>query len=248
MNDYFDTRTGGYAANPDGSADDNNGDDIPDYHPNLYPNLLNNGFGVLHNERAVYPPAPLRVSPGNLYGPYAFPHINPGMYSRPDTTTLNTANGNIANNTLGWIHAPDPSGVTRNHSPLETGDSLTIPAAPASAQTWFGFPTLRETMTGFRSAALPGWLDPILAINQSPYNQPPGLQPFAPNALPAATSINFPPPPRVPFRTQDGVRDRQRRLAELRSCAGPICRRWAPPPTTTPTRPIRSRVSSGKTT
>ena len=85
---------------------------------------------------------------------------------------------NAIGTTLGWIHSVDPSGNTYNHAPLDVGDSLDPPDAAhnATTQTWWGFPTWRETMS-------PNWRDPRWPIhvlnfaNTGPNGQPPGLIP-----------------------------------------------------------------------
>jgi hypothetical protein len=81
----------------------------------------------------------------------AFPYVFPGAFSVPDSTS----------STLGWLHGmPALTGGMINHAPLDTGDSLPIPDATQSGQlqTWWGFPTWRET-------ASPNWLAPFKRIN-----------------------------------------------------------------------------------
>ena len=105
----------------------------------------------------------------------AFPFVFPGAYSIPQTLTTAA---------YGWIHSPNPEvnigspsapvGVTYqgnangttlnylqniNHNPLDTGDNLSIPANQSGyLQTWWGFPTWRETLSPF-------WVDPTVQVN-----------------------------------------------------------------------------------
>jgi prepilin-type N-terminal cleavage/methylation domain-containing protein len=208
-NDFFDATAGSgnfgnYA--PDGSADDNNQDDIPDYYPTLYPNITPGTATVtLVNENSGYPSGAGRVTARSGQDPYqvlAFPYIYPTMYSKPDRTSIGTANGTFDNYALGWIHSPDPSGVSFNHAPLPDGDTLTVPSLATQTSTWWGFPTWRETMAGQRGNVL-GWTDPVIRHNVpigGAYTQRPGLQPLLPtNPQPVNSGVNFPPPIRPPF-------------------------------------------------
>ena len=56
-----------------------------------------------------------------------------------------------------------------NHNPLDTGDNLQHPGRAASQylQTWWGFPTWRETLSPF-------WVDPTVQVNMIP-GQPASL-------------------------------------------------------------------------
>ena len=141
----------------------------------------------------------------------AFPFVFPGAYSIPQTLTTAA---------YGWIHSPNPEvnigspsapvGVTYqgnangttlnylqniNHNPLDTGDNLSIPANQIGyVQTWWGFPTWRETLSPF-------WADPTVQVNTGPgtlpgmvfpqpYGQPLGLGYILANStLPAGTPL-----------------------------------------------------------
>ena len=144
-NDYINNGTG--TTVPDGLPDDSNLDGVPDYVPTLYPAAL--GTGLVHEFDASGNPA---VTPRfNSLDTLAFPYIFPGAFSVPDSTS----------STLGWLHGmPVLSGGMINHAPLDSGDSLPIPDATQSGQlqTWWGFPTWRET-------ASPNWLAPFKRIN-----------------------------------------------------------------------------------
>ena len=166
--DYLNNSTG--AAGPDGLPDDQNtvgsvifGDSIPDLYPSLYPYLVATGYnsGLLNDFNSATGYAPPTRSPfsgggtQSDYALFAFPYVFPSMYSKPDP--------NSVSNGLGWIHSLDPttaasgtflnSLLTLNHSPLDLGDSLLPPQNGTDAQTWWGFPTWRETLS-------PNWADP----------------------------------------------------------------------------------------
>jgi len=58
-----------------------------------------------------------------------------------------------------------------NHNPIAAGDTLTTPdmAATPPLQTWWGFPTWKETIAGgvANTPATPGWADPVVTPAQS---------------------------------------------------------------------------------
>lgn len=166
---FFNDFTSSSGGNPDGAPDDGNANDVPDYYPTLYTDGSNNHGNAPNRFTFDFGTSPGRVSPGS-YNVYAFPFIYPGMYSVADR--FNTA--------YGWVHHL----YTANHAPLETGDNLGVPSS-TQYQTWWGFPTWRETMAGSStSPARPGWTDPINFLtrsgNTNGYFQPLGLQPFDP--------------------------------------------------------------------
>ena len=192
------------ALTPDGLSDDVNGDNVPDYYPTLYPTVLppaGGGPGPPVNAtgqsiQLIYEPTP---ATRQVLGAMAFPFVFPGAYSVPQTLTTAA---------YGWIHSPNPEvnigspsapvGVTYqgnangttlnylqniNHNPLDTGDNLSIPANQSGyLQTWWGFPTWRETLSPF-------WVDPTTQVNMI-QGQPAGLgYIFANSALPAGTPL-----------------------------------------------------------
>jgi type II secretory pathway pseudopilin PulG len=206
--DYFNTAG---AANVDGIDDDLNGDDVSDFYPTLYPGVFTNTSLI----NAINPNTMASVANAS-YDALAFPYVFPGMYSQPETSGYSAA--------AGWIHSLDPSHqsylpdpftnatLTGNHNPLVTGDNLPIPLASVATQTqtWWGFPTWRETLS-------PNWHDPVIgpAVNgASGISQVNGLRPIPPNTLPASSYANnlLPPmnaasrlSPQSPQYANDGV-------------------------------------------
>jgi type II secretory pathway component PulJ len=186
----------------DGIPDDFNADGVPDYYPTLYfdgsgylPMNSNNvqvGWAPNHfvNEFHPYPSqgSLQRVQQhnpnGNAWDVYAFPYIYPGMYSVPDQ-------GRVQNG-LGWVHYLYPSATGfLNHAPLDLGETPNF--TPTGSQTWWGFPTWRETMAGLSGVAgKGGWNDPIANLNAN-QQQPLGLKPFNPSVMPSINSPTFLP-------------------------------------------------------
>ena len=185
----FQNLAGALVPGGDGLSDDLNGDNVPDYYPTLYPTVLapTNNAGQL-----IYEPIPANRQ---ALGAMAFPFVFPGAYSMPQTLTTAA---------YGWIHSPNPEvnigspsapvAVTYqgntlgylqnlNHNPLDTGDNLSIPANQSGyLQTWWGFPTWRETLSPF-------WVDPTVQTNMIE-GQPAGLGYIPANsALPAGTPL-----------------------------------------------------------
>jgi len=193
-NDFASIISGQYTPGADGIPDDLNFDNVPDYYPTLYPNVINTGL-----INTTYPTAGVGLPL------MAFPFVYPGMYSVPQTLSNNGAA------LAGWIHSPTPmayvnnSGVTfdtnpllyltaLNHNPLDVGDNLPIPPNQLGfVQTYWGFPTWRETLSS-------AWNDPTYPLfGNTPPNYPspfpgpatPPTYPFGqPNGLvPRSTSI-----------------------------------------------------------
>lgn len=171
----------------DGLTDDFNGDNVPDYYPTLYPTVLTpiNAAGQL-----LFEPLPAAGRPA--IGTMAFPFVYPGAYSRPQV---------LSNFNVGWIHSPEPIVVDAagsphqydlapllylqnlNHNPIEVGDNLPDPSSGGGgAQTWWGFPTWRETLSPF-------WTDPTWQVNTNS-TQPLGLGYILANtAVPTGTPL-----------------------------------------------------------
>ena len=190
----FHTSTSDTGIIPDGVPDDFNGDGVPDYYPTLYydggaNNNLGSGWAPNGRVREGQPynnGIERNQTTGALWDIYAFPYIYPGMYSVPADYNSNR----------GWIHQlfPATDATTKNavpnHAPLENGDLY----APTGNQTWFGFPTWRETMTGKKDNTNTGWTDPIDSPNKLGSFQALALRPFDPRSLPDPADLRFMPP------------------------------------------------------
>jgi type II secretory pathway pseudopilin PulG len=215
-NDFVTANPGGApSTGPDGLVDDLNFDNAPDMYPSLYPGIFNPSNGHL----VFAPPLVSNTLTGNQiiinnpgFGLLAFPYIFPGMYSRPQT--LNSGNPNP----YGWIHSPNPlvyvnSTTTYeydldpidylqnlNHNPLDLGDNLPVPSSAAGyTQTWWAFPTWRETLS-------PNWSDPTYQINLATnLSQPAGLVPRPANTLAVADDQNLLPPMNTPHSFPSGL-------------------------------------------
>ncbi|HWE38028.1 MAG TPA: prepilin-type N-terminal cleavage/methylation domain-containing protein [Isosphaeraceae bacterium] len=186
-NDYRSLTANGIQNNPDGLPDDflggsnpNSGynpDGLPDFYPTLYHpgNSTPTYFAYAMNHGLPGPAASLDTM--------AFPFIFPGMYSKPSPP-------------LGTIHSlgVNSNGApVVNHAPLAVGDNLPIPDGSAgSLQTWWGFPTWRETMSV-------NWVDPVWRLNSNV---------GSPGQSPGLSYMNFVPLPPVsdqPFNDGAGA-------------------------------------------
>ncbi len=185
---------------PDGIPDDSNADGVPDYYPTLYydgagfsptGNNLNWAPNRFVNENVGFLPYPNnasyeRIEPATVksWDVYAFPFIYPGMYSVPDP--FRVANG------LGWVHYMPPNTTTGfiDHSPLDPGETPGF--TPGGNQTWWGFPTWRESMSGLGSAGGTGWRDPISYVTTNGHLQPLGLNQFNPAQMPSTVPNQTP--------------------------------------------------------
>lgn len=203
------------SGNPDGHADDQNYDGLPDYYQTLYPNAIANGLVVESN-----PPANRLMT----YDTLAFPFVFPGAFSK-GRYNLGTQSWSPVVGSIHGMYPPHaaltlPNGtivpayppLRPNHSPMVDSDNLPTPSTDLSTglqQTWWGFPTWRET-------ASPVWTDPIKKINDpsgalyftssgggvlsqdQTYSQAPGLSWMNPVYLPSplrylSASTNNPP-------------------------------------------------------
>jgi hypothetical protein len=173
---------------PDGLSDDFNGDNVPDYYPTMYPAVTLAG-----NQLIFDPFDPIGfVRPGLPM--MAFPFVYPGAYSRPQVLNLSQ---------YGWIHSPEPLVLAGgnlvqfdvlgqalpylqnlNHNPLDLGDNLQLPSSanPGGDQTWWGFPTWRETLST-------AWNDPSYPVQGVPAVPLPPGQPFGLAYQPANTAL-----------------------------------------------------------
>jgi type II secretory pathway component PulJ len=182
---------------PDGIPDDSNADIIPDYYPTLYydgaGHRTSSGWApnqfVDESPNFPYPSSRfyerVEQSTANSYDVYAFPFIYSGMYSVPDPNRLT--------NGLGWVHylPPNPVSGFIDHSPLDIGETPNF--TPGGNQTWWGFPTWKETLSGLDSGGNSGWRDPFTFVTMNGNKQPTGLRPFPPTTSPAINSTAFLP-------------------------------------------------------
>ena len=183
----FQDINGKLVAGGDGLDDDFNGGQ----RPRLLSHALPHGSGA----RERVEPAPLRAQlPGRPSGAGGdgVPLRLPGAYSVPQ------ALGSPPYSTpYGWIHSPEPQATSGgspvqfdtaaltylqniNHNPLDTGDNLSIPSTGWGTQTWWGFPTWRETLSYL-------WEDPTAQVNVV-QRQPNGLAGRAANVIPSESS------------------------------------------------------------
>jgi len=181
-----------FSTGPDGLSDDQNGDNVPDYYPTIYPGALAPQDQSGNTIQLIYEPFSGSV-PRPALALMGFPFVFPGAYSVPQV---------VSNTAFGWIHAPSPYGnvaqadgltcaatqfqsnplaylQSMNHNPLDVGDNLPTPDSFSSGktgsaqtyQTWWGFPTWRETLS-------PSWNDPTRQVNDGvnfAFGQPAGL-------------------------------------------------------------------------
>jgi prepilin-type N-terminal cleavage/methylation domain-containing protein len=197
-NDYLTTNTGGAPIlGPDGIPDDEHydpagnflRDGIHDFLPSLYPNVFN-VTNLTHeitsagnaNGPAWGPPNRMGI---NSLDTMPFPYLFPGAYSKlPSGSAAFVAANHPA---AGAVHSLDPTGGSLNHSPLLNGDSLAIPnlTNATALQTWWGYPTWRETTSQF-------WTDPVIRLNDTKFNpnrlQNMGLSWVSPFILPIITN------------------------------------------------------------
>jgi prepilin-type N-terminal cleavage/methylation domain-containing protein len=217
-NDYvrFDPISNTFILWPDGSPDDEDNNGVPDYYPTLYPHAFSNMVNYTYPNGRTVPPFPLINAAASRFrtpDTLPFPFLFPGAYSKSDPRPdpYDPAKpGPFDSVNFGKIHGLDPTGATFNHSPLDVGDSLPVPN-PSNAdqlQTWWAFPTWRETLSPF-------WTSPVKRINDpdnqaaqavyygtfkipprnpndTAYVQAPGLSRVSPRALPPVSSDDQP--------------------------------------------------------
>lgn len=175
-NDFLNNATG--APGPDGLPDDSNADGVPDFYPTLY-----------YHCPWIFAPGYTSTPPGGTPQTMAFPFVFPGAYSNPESTDPG----------VGWIHSPVPDHSVfpfsgnplmylrrLNHNPLDIGDNLYRPDQTSILQTWWGFPTWRETLSV-------NWTDPTVQVNRNG-TQPFGLTPRPADAIPVADDSQLLPP------------------------------------------------------
>jgi prepilin-type N-terminal cleavage/methylation domain-containing protein len=182
-NDFIVNSTG--LIGHDGIADDANADGIPDFYPTLYYNILPANAPANPLIFASNYTAPAHAS----YATMAFPFIFPGAYTTPETIgfgegRIHTPTPQVYDpvNNTGITYVGNPLAYLRgmNHNPLDSGDNLPVPPTTTTGytQTWWGFPTWRETLS-------PNWVDPTYQVNVN-IAQPLQLNPIDPDtAFPA---------------------------------------------------------------
>jgi prepilin-type N-terminal cleavage/methylation domain-containing protein len=190
----FSSDFAGLNGGPDGIPDDLNSDNIWDLYPSLYPNVFNAGPANPLNTGLVY--ASNYQANATAVSLMAFPFTFPGAYSKaqklPNATdaagwihspapVANYGGNEITFDVgLGTAGTATPLNYVQsiNHNPLDLGDNLPTPINPVTPnatdfnQTWWGFPTWRETLSPF-------WNDPTFQINVN-LAQPNGLASLTP--------------------------------------------------------------------
>ncbi len=206
---------------PDGLADDLNGDNVPDYYPTLYPGVFipyNPNLPPTATWHLIFEPTYVNAAPGfRTTGILGFPFVFPGAYSKaqalssdafgwihaPAPYAIYTNAG--ACNLITFDGNPLAYLQNLNHNPVDVGDNLptlnnSVPTAVGTGknaqaemwQTWWGFPTWRETLS-------PAWTDPTVQVNVGPVNlafaapspqQPTGLLPLSPAAAGANSEVS----------------------------------------------------------
>jgi prepilin-type N-terminal cleavage/methylation domain-containing protein len=184
-NDFLDLTQSPAAFGQDGVPDDINGDNVWDIYPTLYPNIVNNGLSSLIFAPGYQSPSAVAVN--QLGFPYVFPGAYSQAQALPNVgqqvgwihapspyTNVLQASGTASSLTsfdgsLPKSSLPDALAYLQsmNHNPIDVGDNLPTPANPApgntsatvfATQTWWGFPTWRETLS-------PNWNDPTWQVN-----------------------------------------------------------------------------------
>ncbi len=198
----FLSASSGYSLGQDGIPDDVNGDNNPDLYPSLYPQILSSSNPLVFAPpfAGTTGAQVMAQNPGFQY--LAFPYVYPGAYSQPQKLSssaygwIHSPSPEAIVPTVPTSNPLSPSGSlvgfetgglnylnNINHNPIEVGDNLPVPStewsvsggnASSTWQTWWGFPTWRETLS-------PNWMDPtwplIHTVGGKPQvqGQPPGL-------------------------------------------------------------------------
>lgn len=160
-----------------------------------YPNTKSNAdYPDLMSFPYIYPGAysqadPTSSSDGMLHGMGAagttgIPIINGAVGSSPYPPPYGYV---YTNGAIVYPSVGSPTAYAQpNHNPVPTGDSLTTPdPVNGPFQTWWGFPTWRETIS-------PSWVDPVYTLSGSSGTQALGLSWANQTSgwLPALTNIN----------------------------------------------------------
>lgn len=159
----------------DGNSDDLNGDNVPDWYPTLSASAVFDVTGGGSGQTCglwnlIDPSRQFTGDYLNLAFFQSFPFLYRGAFSQAQ----NLGTGSP----YGWIHSPAPFSTDGtnlysfnqveylkylNHNPMDLGDNLPTPrngsAHGSNLQTYWGFPTWRETLA-------PEWTDPTFQVNQ----------------------------------------------------------------------------------
>ena len=209
-----------FTIGPDGLSDDQNNDNVNDFYPTLYPNAFFPAAGtsaqlIFETNYPNVSRAGVAVSSNVSTSLMAFPYIFPGAYSAPQgvsadqfgwihspipqaivfSSSQNVSTTLFENNPLSYLQ-------NVNHNQVDVGDNLpnytnigsATNAGPLTGnslkQTWWGFPTWRETLS-------PSWNDPTRQVNDNSnfgnFGQPAGLTPRVANANPTDDADLLPP-------------------------------------------------------
>ena len=215
--DLVNTLTGTFGA--DGFSDDLNADKVPDLYPTLYPNVISTGLINAPFYASYYQANTGAFTLPNTAGNpvlLGFPYIFPGAYSVPQVLNKDQF-GWIHSPTP--VVADKPPGTNTyqfdtnalvylnniNHNPLDANDNVAIPdpnyltATTPTAfysshlQTWWGFPTWRETLSV-------NWTDPTRQVNDNVsagtggvFGQPNGLTPRPAGVVPVNSDTQLLP-------------------------------------------------------
>ena len=166
------------------------GNGIPDFYPTLYGGVFASAMNGSSKKTLIWEfPSQSsfrfnHFSQAVLLDNTAFPYIFPGAYSQPDPYS--------AQQGYGWIHTPDPTNTqltvqaldALNHNPLDGGDSLPVPLTSSQYQTWWGFPTWRETLGASWTDPLNQWTNNGVSITGQGYAQHSVIA----NAIPASVN------------------------------------------------------------
>ncbi len=202
------------AFTPDGYSDDINGDKVPDFYPSLYPNVFNTGLVTAPNYTVSAPAALL-----------AFPYIFPGAYTHPQILSADQYGWIHSPSPYANVIPPfgtnaaqtfeqNPIGYLQclNHNPLDLADNLPTPTTPPITggnisgtqmlQTWWGFPTWRETLSV-------NWQDPTRQVNDNinfaaGFGQPNGLSVRLASVVPVAADNQLLPWMGIPNNSAQG--------------------------------------------
>jgi hypothetical protein len=195
-NDFFSVQTG--PGGQDGFPDDLNNDNVPDYYPSLYYGLFNGAA----TQKLIYEPV-VAARPDASDATMAFPYVYPGAYTTPQQLSdyrygwihSPSPYANVYGNLVSFdpglpgtfpAQPPHPQSwwylQNINHNPLDLGDNLPTPGnLDHLKQTWWGFPTWRETLAPVAQPAQSPWNDPTFPLFPNPItgvvDQPNGLLP-----------------------------------------------------------------------